>query len=165
MAYAFHQAAVAGENISTMIYQIIAIAGGHMAFNHRHTNRIGNALTKRSGGGFNALSMAKFWMARSACAQLPEIAKLIDEGFRPRVVVSHAGNGLGLFIKDLLPEALHVGYFEWYFRPSTTKNLLANFDLNDQLKTGLRNLPILQELERCDLGVVPTEWQKKQFPN
>ena len=95
---------------------------------------------------------------------LRELALLIEDGFRPRVVVSHAGMGLGLFIKDLLPDALHVGYFEWYFRSFTTKNLLANFDLNAQLKSGLRNLPILQELECCDFGVVPTEWQKSQFP-
>ena len=26
-------------------------------------------------------------------------------------------------------------------------------------------MPILQELETCDLAVVPTEWQKKQFPS
>ena len=97
-------------------------------------------------------------------AVLRELALLIEDGFRPRVVVSHAGMGLGLFIKDLLPDALHVGYFEWYFRSFTTKNLLANFDLNAQLKSGLRNLPILQELECCDFGVVPTEWQKSQFP-
>jgi glycosyltransferase involved in cell wall biosynthesis len=71
---------------------------------------------------------------------------------------------MGLFLKDLLPNALHVGYFEWYFQPETTRHLLAHFDLDAQLKTGLRNLPILQELERCDRAVVPTAWQKAQFP-
>jgi glycosyltransferase involved in cell wall biosynthesis len=41
---------------------------------------------------------------------------------------------------------------------------MATYDLDAQLKTGLRNLPILQELERCDQAVVPTAWQKSQFP-
>ncbi len=97
-------------------------------------------------------------------AVLRELVQLLNEGLRPRVVISHAGMGLGLFVKDLLPQALHVGYFEWFFNPDTTCHLLEQFDLDAQLKTGLRNLPILQELERCDRAVVPTAWQKSQFP-
>ena len=94
-----------------------------------------------------------------------EIDALITEGFRPRIVVSHAGNGLGLFVKDLLPKAIHIGYFEWYFKPETTKHLTAIFDLNTQLHSSMRNLSILQELELCDIAVVPTRWQKQQFPD
>jgi glycosyltransferase involved in cell wall biosynthesis len=97
-------------------------------------------------------------------AVLRKLSELLEAGLRPRVVVSHAGMGVGLFIKDLLPKALHVGYFEWYFLADTTRHLMASYDLDTQLKTGLRNLPILQELERCDLAVVPTAWQKSQFP-
>ena len=92
-------------------------------------------------------------------AVIRELALMIESGFKPRVVISHAGMGLGLFIKDLIPEALHVGYFEWYFRPLTTKHLIANFDLDAKLKTHLRNLPILEELDCCDIGVVPTNCQ------
>ncbi|MBM5809269.1 MAG: hypothetical protein FJ051_05530, partial [Cyanobacteria bacterium M_surface_9_m1_291] len=95
-------------------------------------------------------------------AALREVSSLVEGGLRPRVVMSHGGMGMGLFLKDLLPQALHVGYFEWYFQANTTRHLLAEFDLDAQLKTGLRNLPILQELERCDLAVVPTAWQKSQ---
>ena len=98
-------------------------------------------------------------------AVLRAIDVLLEQGFQPRFVVAHAGMGLGLFIKDLLPQALHIGYFEWFFQSNTTKHLLEKFDLDLQLKSGLRNLPIIQELERCDLAVVPTEWQKKQFPS
>ena len=97
-------------------------------------------------------------------AILREVAALVEEGVRPRLMVTHGGMGLGLFLKDLLPKAVHVGYFEWYFRPETTRYLLASYDFDTQLKTGLRNLPILQELDRCDVAVVPTAWQKKQFP-
>ena len=97
-------------------------------------------------------------------AILREIDQLIDEGFSPRFVVTHGGMGIGLFIKDLLPDTIHIGYFEWYFQANTTKNLIAEMDLDMKLKTGLRNLPILQELEQCDAAVVPTKWQKEQFP-
>lgn len=97
-------------------------------------------------------------------AALREVATLVEAGLRPKVVVSHGGMGMGLFLKDLLPNTLHVGYFEWFFQPNTTRHLLADFGLDAQLKTGLRNLPILQELERCDRAVVPTAWQKAQFP-
>jgi len=97
-------------------------------------------------------------------AILRELNRLFEEGFSPRFVITHGGMGLGLFIKDLLPQAIHIGYFEWYFQPATTQHLVAEFDLDMKLKTGLRNLPILQELERCDAAVVPTQWQKQQFP-
>ena len=93
-----------------------------------------------------------------------EIAKLLEEGIMPRIIISHGGNGLGLFIKDLVPDAIHIGYFEWYFRPETTEYLVKNFNLDTRLRTGIRNMPILQELEKCDYAVVPTEWQKSQFP-
>jgi len=97
-------------------------------------------------------------------AVLKALNTLLEKGFQPRVVVTHGGMGLGLFIKDLLPQTVHVGYFEWYFLPGTTHNLVQQFNLDLQLKTSLRNMPILQELECCDLAVVPTEWQKQQFP-
>ena len=97
-------------------------------------------------------------------AVLREINKLTESGFQPRFVITHGGMGLGLFIKDFLPNAIHIGYFEWYFQPSTTQYLTNIFDLNMQLTSNLRNLPILHELESCDIAVVPTEWQKQQFP-
>ena len=97
-------------------------------------------------------------------AVIRAITELKEEGFNPRVVINHGGMGLGLFIKDILPNSIQIGYFEWYFKPETTKHLVRDFNINTQLITGLRNMPILQELEGCDLCVTPTEWQKKQFP-
>ena len=97
-------------------------------------------------------------------AVLREINKLTTSGFQPRFVITHGGMGIGLFIKDLLPDSIHIGYFEWYFLPSTTRHLTNTFDLDIQLTSRLRNLPILHELENCDIAVIPTEWQKQQFP-
>ena len=97
-------------------------------------------------------------------AILRAIDELIKEGFQPKFVVTHGGLGLGLFIKDILPKSIHIGYFEWYFQPETTKHLIENFNLDSQLSSSLRNLPILHELEKCDIAVTPTKWQKQQFP-
>lgn len=97
-------------------------------------------------------------------AVLRALIELAAEGIHPRVVISHAGNGLGLFIKDYLPGALHIGFFEWYFQPSSAEYLLPEADINERLQIKMRNLPILEELNNCDVGVVPTNWQKSQFP-
>lgn len=89
---------------------------------------------------------------------------LMQKDFKPKLVVFHGGMGLGLFLRDILPEAILIGYYEWWFTPETTKNLVEDFDLNMQLSAGLRNLPTHQEIEKCDIGIVPTRWQKQQFP-
>lgn len=95
---------------------------------------------------------------------LRKLNELVEEGLTPRLVITHAGMGLGLFVKDLLPNTAHIGLFEWFFNPETSKWLLPRFGLNEQLQTRMRNLPILDELNNCDIGVVPTAWQKQQFP-
>ena len=100
----------------------------------------------------------------SGQAVIRALDDLVKSGFNPDLIITHAGNGLSLFIKDLLPNARLVGYFEWYFRPGPSKHLFKEFDFNQQLLLGMRNFPILQELEICDAAVVPTVWQKSQFP-
>ncbi|QNJ18447.1 glycosyl transferase/ family 1 [Synechococcus sp. A18-25c] len=97
-------------------------------------------------------------------AVIREINSLLEEGFDPKLVITHGGVGLGLFIKDLLPKTIHIGLFEWYFKKATAKWLLNNYGLDEQLKTRMRNLNILEELSSCDAGVVPTAWQHQQFP-
>ena len=93
-----------------------------------------------------------------------EIHNLSTSGFVPDLIISHSGNGLSLFVKDLLPKVKLIGYFEWYFTAGTSRYLFEQFSLDDQLKLGMRNFSILRELELCDVAVVPTAWQKSQFP-
>ena len=97
-------------------------------------------------------------------AVLRSLIELINSNWKPNVVITHGGNGLGMFVKDLLPQQLHVGYFEWYFTADTTRWLVKEMDFNTQLMSRMRNTPILHELANCDVGIVPTEWQKMQFP-
>ena len=97
-------------------------------------------------------------------AVIRKIVDLGENGFTPDVIITHAGAGYGLFIKDLLPKAVHIGYFEWYFLHNTAKHLIKDYDINAKFKVSMRNMPIIKELEQCDAAVVPTEWQKRQFP-
>ncbi|GCE64742.1 glycosyl transferase [cyanobiont of Ornithocercus magnificus] len=98
-------------------------------------------------------------------AVLRSVDVLLQQGFQPQLVIFHAGMGFGLFLRDILPRAILIGYFEWWFRPETTQHLVADFNFDIRLKTNLRNLPTLQELSICDAAVVPTDWQKQQFPD
>lgn len=93
-----------------------------------------------------------------------ELAKLIREGFCPQHVFFHLGNGLGLFLRHLLPHALIVGYAEWWFHDQQSRWLFDGYSFDQRLRVSMRNGMILQELEVCDKAVTPTQWQWKQFP-
>lgn len=122
------------------------------------------ALHRSVNAGTHHYLMASEEAVLKGQAVLRALHGLVEEGVTPRLVISHGGMGLGLFVKDFLPDAVHIGLFEWYFRPGTARWLMPEFGLNQQLLTRMRNLPILEELESCDLGVVPTSWQRQQFP-
>ena len=89
---------------------------------------------------------------------------LAQAGFVPRLAVVHGGNGLALLIKQLIPNCLVVGYFEWWFHPDAAPMLLGRNDRQARQTVQLRNLVIGQELLSCDAAVVPTAWQARQFP-
>ena len=92
------------------------------------------------------------------------LAALLQEGFRPGLVIAHGGNGLLLFLRQLLPDACLVGYFEWWFRDEQAVWLFGENSLDGRMRMTVRNGINLQELELCDLAVTPTAWQREQFP-
>jgi len=92
------------------------------------------------------------------------LLQLAQEGFVPRLVVVHGGNGLGLLIKQLIPNCALIGYFEWYFSAESAELLLGTSTLLTRNQAELRNLVISQELLVCDSAVIPTAWQANQFP-
>ncbi|KKI99767.1 glycosyltransferase [Prochlorothrix hollandica] len=91
----------------------------------------------------------------------------IQQGFEPDLIYSHVGWGPGLFLRDLFPKARYLGFFEWYYHARGTD---ADFDPADPIdedgaaRIHVKNASILLELAHCDGGVVPTNWQKQQFP-
>lgn len=93
--------------------------------------------------------------------------ELKRKGYSPDVMVAHSGWGPGMFLKDVWPDARYVGYFEWYYQPNGADVAFMNEapQSDDELcRTRSRNAPILADLAACDIGIVPTEWQRAQFP-
>lgn len=97
-----------------------------------------------------------------ACQQLRE------EGWIPDWILNHVGFGNGLYLSDAFPEAKRIGLFEWYYRSvGADVDFLRQGPLEPDRALRLRtwNAQTLLELADCDLGVVPTQWQRQQFPS
>ena len=63
-------------------------------------------------------------------------------------------------------QAKRIGLFEWYYRAvGADVDFLAQAPVDDDRALRLRtwNAQTLLELADCDLGEVPTEWQRQQF--
>ncbi len=92
---------------------------------------------------------------------------LRSQGFVPDLVYGHSGWGPTLFIKDIIPKAKLICYFEWFYHARGTD---ADFDPKEPLtdddvaRIRIKNAPILTDLYTCDYGLSPTYWQRKQFP-
>lgn len=102
-------------------------------------------------------------------AVVRQLLDLHQRGFRPGLVIFHAGRGLGLFLRQLLPHAALVAYCEWYFKADDLPwlwdpALLKRGQLDAALSISLRNQTLLKELVEADLAITPTEWQRQQFP-
>jgi glycosyltransferase involved in cell wall biosynthesis len=93
--------------------------------------------------------------------------ELKQQGFVPDIVYGHAGWGSTLFMRDIFPESVHLRYFEWFYHAYGAD---ANFDpadppdLDMDLRIRIYNAPILLELDSCDRGMAPTDWQRRQHP-
>lgn len=93
-----------------------------------------------------------------------KIGKLAKGGFTPRLIIFHGGNGLGMLIKKIIPDATIIGYFEWYFSNRCSEIILGQRNLSGYNFIHARNLSTENELVSCDAAIVPTEWQASQFP-
>ena len=99
--------------------------------------------------------------AYRACRQLQE------EGFKPDLIISHAGFGNGLYLGDAFPQAKRIGLFEWYYNAfSSDVDFLQQGQVEPDRQLRLRtwNAHLLVELADCAAAVVPTAWQRQQFP-
>ena len=92
---------------------------------------------------------------------------LLQQGFYPDLIISHAGFGGGLYLGDAFPKAKRISLFEWYYNGyGSDVEFLNKGNVSEDQLLRLRtwNAQLLLELADCDHGVVPTEWQKSQFP-
>lgn len=93
--------------------------------------------------------------------------QLAEEGFKPDLIISHAGFGNGLYLSDAFPKAKRIGLFEWYYNAfGSDVDFLQQgaVSADQQLRLRSWNAHLLLELADCDAAVVPTAWQRDQFP-
>ena len=93
--------------------------------------------------------------------------KMKADGYSPDLIMAGCGWGLGLYVRDVWPDAKYVGYFEWYYRQGSDDRFLfdphdASWDNAHRIRT--RNASVLLDVDACNWGVVPTEYQASQFP-
>ncbi|TXN07167.1 glycosyltransferase [Methylobacterium sp. WL103] len=94
--------------------------------------------------------------------------QLKQDGFKPDVIVVHAGWGEGLFLRNLFPQARIVCYCEYYYGRIGSdltfdpEFLLASDDVLHRLRGA--NALSLATMDDADICVAPTAWQKSTFP-
>lgn len=95
-----------------------------------------------------------------------EIAlQLKNSGFYPDIIYGHTW-GQTLFMKDVFPKSKLVGYFEWFFNSENSYLDFGNREVNidERAKYRIDNSQLYVDLNICDAGLCPTNYQVKQFP-
>lgn len=95
---------------------------------------------------------------------------LKESGWNPDVIIHHAGFGNGFYLSDAFPDARKVGLFEWYYNETGSdvdfldrlKDFQADPDRGPRVRS--LNASLLLDFAGCDAAVVPTAWQRQQFP-
>jgi len=86
---------------------------------------------------------------------------------KPDLIVAHSGFGSTLFLRELFPTIPIINYFEYFYR---TRDSDMDFRKEfppvplDFLRARARNATVLLDLDNCDAGYSPTEYQRTLFP-
>lgn len=90
---------------------------------------------------------------------------------RPDLIVGHSGFGSTLFLRELFPEVPVINFFEYYYVPHDPESDMDfRRDLGwsvpevKYLRSYCRNAMILLDLQNCQIGYTPTEFQRSKFP-
>jgi glycosyltransferase involved in cell wall biosynthesis len=90
---------------------------------------------------------------------------------RPDLIVGHSGFGSTLFLRELYPDVPVINFFEYYYHPHDPESDMDfRRDLNWQtpeikyLRSRCRNAMILLDLQNCQVGYAPTNFQRSKFP-
>lgn len=95
------------------------------------------------------------------------LLKLRNEKFYPHIVLAHPGWGEALYVKDVFPQAKLISFFEFFYH---SKGADVGFDpeqnvgFDDLARVRTKNALNLLNLEACDIGISPTQWQKFLHP-
>ncbi|HJZ90501.1 MAG TPA: glycosyltransferase [Gemmataceae bacterium] len=86
---------------------------------------------------------------------------------KPDLIVGHSGFGSTLFLRELFPDVPVINYFEYFYR---TRHSDMDFRKEfppqplDFLRARARNAMLLLDMDNCDAGYSPTEYQRGLFP-
>ena len=91
---------------------------------------------------------------------------------RPDLIVAHSAFGSSLFLRELYPDVPVVNLFEYFYRPhGPDTDMEFRADLGwpvaeeKFLRSYCRNAMILLDLNNCQVGYTPTQFQKSGFPD
>ena len=90
-----------------------------------------------------------------------------EKQIKPDVIIAHTGWGSTLYCKDVYPDVPIMGYFEWYYRALNSDSFWWPDEvpqMQNKVSIRTRNAHHLLNLELCDVGVTPTQWQFAQMP-
>lgn len=93
--------------------------------------------------------------------------KLKRQGFSPDAVLAHPGWGEALYVKDVFPQTRLTNFFEFFYQADGAD---VGFEadqpvlLDDRARIRTRNALHLLNLQACDTGISPTQWQKSRHP-
>ena len=86
---------------------------------------------------------------------------------KPDLLVGHSGFGSTLFLRELFPNVPIINYFEYFYR---TRDSDMDFRKEyppvplDFLRARTRNAMLMLDLDNCDAGYSPTDYQRGLFP-
>jgi glycosyltransferase involved in cell wall biosynthesis len=118
---------------------------------------------------FRLLQTYATMMHRAERVAAAALALKNQHAFNPDVVIGTIGWGETLFLREIWPEARHVGYGEFFYRP---QGLDVGFDpefspntLATRIKVTARQAHLLLGLNNSDQLISPTHWQARSFPD
>lgn len=166
------------------VHQNFPAQFGHIAahLTHRHGFRC-TFVTERRGGKVGDVECVQYKVDGGAtkhnhyCTRTFENATRHAVGvyeavkarpdLKPDLIVGHSGFGSTLFLRELFPDVPIINYFEYFYR---TRDSDMDFRKDyppqpmDFLRARARNAMVLLDLENCDAGYSPTEYQRRLFP-
>jgi glycosyltransferase involved in cell wall biosynthesis len=85
---------------------------------------------------------------------------------RPDLVVAHSGFLTTIFLRELYRCPI-INYFEYFYRTTQSDmDFRPDFPSSEinKLRARARNAILLLDLENCDAGYSPTQWQRERLP-
>lgn len=95
------------------------------------------------------------------------LQKLKSQGYVPDVILAHPGWGETLYIRDVYPGVRLIHFCEWFYgTPDSDVGFDPEFPSSFDTQARLRTWNALHtlNLDHCDVGISPTQWQRSRHP-